>query len=141
MEQKKSIFDLKKSWQWMAYIYFILPVIMFILGWLMGDNDMGKFFSGLFHAYNLYIMNPLLDFGKKMGIIGILIPLVLFGWAIKRKYYIDLAISVGIEALVVLYFWQEWNYLVIGPLHLESLDSNTFREKILFGFPKWTRFT
>ena len=53
MEQKKSIFDLKKSWQWMAYIYFILPVIMFILGWLMGDNDMGKFFSGLFHAYNL----------------------------------------------------------------------------------------
>ncbi|MCI5527352.1 MAG: hypothetical protein V8T62_09320 [Oscillospiraceae bacterium] len=117
MEQKKSIFDLKKSWQWMAYIYFILPVIMFILGWLMGDNDMGKFFSGLFHAYNLYIMNPLLDFGKKMGIIGILIPLVLFGWAIKRKDYIDLAISVGIEALVVLYFWQEWNYLVIGPLH------------------------
>ena len=50
MEQKKSIFDLKKSWKWMAYIYFILPVIMFTLGWLMGDNDMGKFFSGLFHA-------------------------------------------------------------------------------------------
>ena len=98
MEQKKSILDLKKSWQWMAYIYFALPLIMFVLGWLMGDNDMGKFFSGLFHAYNLYIMNPLLDFSKKMGIVGILIPLLLFGWAIKRKDYIDLAISIGIEA-------------------------------------------
>ena len=63
MEQKKSILDLKKSWQWMAYIYFALPLIMFVLGWLMGDNDMGKFFSGLFHAYNLYIMNPLLENG------------------------------------------------------------------------------
>ena len=53
MEQKKSIFDLKKSWQWMTYIYIVLPLIMFALGWLMGDNDMGKFFSGLFNAYNL----------------------------------------------------------------------------------------
>lgn len=116
MEKKKINFDLKKSWQWMVYIYFGLPLIMFILGWLMGDNDMGKFFSGLFHAYNLYIMNPLFNFTKKMGIIGILMPLFFFGWAIKRKDYVDLAISAGIEAAVVVYFCMGWNYFVIQPL-------------------------
>ena len=52
-----------------------------------------------------------------MGIIGILLPLFFFGWAIKRKDYWDLAISAGIEAVAVLYFWQEWNYLAIRPLH------------------------
>ncbi len=117
MEQKKSIFDLKKSWQWMVYIYGVLPIFMFLLGWLMGENDMGKFFSGLFHAYNLYILNPILNLDKRMGIIGILLPLFFFGWAIKRKDYWDLAISAGIEAVAVLYFWQEWNYLAIRPLH------------------------
>lgn len=101
----------------MVYIYGVLPVFMFLLGWLMGDNDMGKFFSGLFHAYNLYILNPILDLDKKMGIMGILIPLFLFGWAVKRKDYWDLAISAGIEAVAVLYFWQEWNYLAIRPLN------------------------
>lgn len=116
MEQKKNIFDMKKSWQWMVYIDLALPLIMFLFGWLMGDNDMGKFFSGLFHAYNLYIMNPFFDLANKMGIVGILIPLFLFGWAIKRRDFVDLAICVGIEALVVVYFWQEWNYLVIQPL-------------------------
>ncbi len=117
MEEKKNIFELKKSWHWMVYIYVVLPVAMFVLGWLMGDNDMGKFFSGLFHAYNLYVMNPIFNLDKKMGIIGILVPLFLFGWAVKRKDFIDLAISAGIEALVVVYFWQEWNYLLIRPLH------------------------
>ena len=90
MEQKKSIFNMKKSWQWMVYIDLALPLIMFLFGWLMGDNDMGKFFSGLFHAYNLYIMNPFFDLANKMGIVGILIPLFLFGWAIKRRDFVDL---------------------------------------------------
>lgn len=117
MEKKKISLDLKKSWQWMVYIYLVLPVIMFLLAWLMGDNDMGKFFSGLFHAYNIYIMNPIPSITKGMGIVGIVLPLALLAWAIKRKDYVDLAICVGIEVLVVVYFLLEWNYVVVSLLN------------------------
>lgn len=91
-------------------------------------------------------MNPFVGFQQKDGHYRNFIPLVLFGWAIKRKDYIDLAISVGIEAACRALFLagMELSCDWISPLlsaYWNRWIPTTFREKILFGFPKRTRFT
>ena len=53
MSEKKP-FELKKMWQWLAYLYVVLPALLFLLGFLTRNMDMGILFARLFHSYCLY---------------------------------------------------------------------------------------
>lgn len=114
MEKKE--FELKKSWHWMLYIYLVLPGLLFLIGLLMGDSTVGHFFTQLFHSYNLYVLCPLPNFSKWIGIAGIIIPVTLLIQSVLRKDWPDMLICLGIEGVVVVYFYFEWNYLLSGLL-------------------------
>ncbi|MCI5800668.1 MAG: hypothetical protein MR014_00490 [Oscillospiraceae bacterium] len=114
MEKKE--FELKKSWHWMLYIYLVLPGVLFFLAFLIGDSVSGRFFTQLFHSYNLYVLCPIPNFSKWIGIAGLLIPAVLVIQSIRRKDWLDLLICLGIEAAAAVYFFLEWNYLLSGLL-------------------------
>ena len=59
MSEKKP-FELKKMWQWLVYLYVVLPALLFLLGFLTRNMDMGILFARLFHSYCLYVVNPCL---------------------------------------------------------------------------------
>ena len=40
MSEKKP-FELKKMWQWLVYLYVVLPALLFLLGFLTRNMDMG----------------------------------------------------------------------------------------------------
>ncbi|MDD2956352.1 MAG: hypothetical protein PHD67_08565 [Oscillospiraceae bacterium] len=111
-------FELKKSWHWMLYIDLILPGILFLLAFLIGDSSAGHFLSQLFHSYNLYVLCPIPNFLHWIGIIGLLIPAILLVRAALKKDWADLLVCVGMEGLVLLYFWREWNYELSALLSL-----------------------
>lgn len=108
--------DLSKSWQWLVYVNLLLPVLFFILAIAMTENTMGRFFSYLFQSYMLYIVNPFTDFEKLQGIIGIAIPTFLSVWALRRRDYWDLLITVLTEVAVLIFFYCSVHQLLIGLL-------------------------
>jgi hypothetical protein len=71
----------------------------------------------LFHAYGLYVISPIPNPAKLIGIIGLLLHLAALGWAIRRKDPADLLLSAGITALACVYFAAGWNYDVVKVLH------------------------
>lgn len=108
--------DLSKSWQWLVYVNLLLPVLFFILAIAMTENTMGRFFSYLFQSYIFYIVNPFTDFEKLQGIIGIAIPTFLSVWALRRRDYWDLLITVLIETAILIFFYFSVHQLLIGLL-------------------------
>ena len=46
MSEKKP-FELKKMWQWLVYLYVVLPALLFLLGFLTRNMDMGILFARL----------------------------------------------------------------------------------------------
>ena len=44
MSEKKP-FELKKMWQWLVYLYVVLPALLFLLGFLTRNMDMGILFG------------------------------------------------------------------------------------------------
>ena len=49
MSEKKS-FELEKMWQWLVYLYLVLPGLLFFLGVLTRNMDLGVMFARLFHS-------------------------------------------------------------------------------------------
>ena len=45
MSEKKS-FELKKMWQWLVYLYLVLPGLLFFLGVLTRNMDLGVMLPG-----------------------------------------------------------------------------------------------
>lgn len=113
LKEKANRFELKKSWQWLLYLYLVLPLLLFVIGVLGGDGAIGTYFSKIFHSYNLYVISPLVDFASLTGIIGVIIPGYLLFKAYRRKDYKDIGISIALFLCIAVYFYFEVNYMLL----------------------------
>ena len=115
MDTVKKIknFEMKKMWQWLLYLYVILPAVLLILGIAARELSMGIVFARLFHSYSLYIANPIPDAASLTGFFGAALAI----WAVARTLYRrDLQDFVLCFALVVvngIYYFFGWNYYFV----------------------------
>ena len=114
-KEKAGRFELKKSWQYQLYIILVLPAVLFLLAFLLRGNGLGVTLARIFHTYNLYVSCPLPHFSpfNGTGVVGLGLLLWLAFGAIRRKDWPDLGITLALGAVNALYFWQEWNYLLL----------------------------
>lgn len=112
--------DIQKSWQYMLYIAGVLPGAIYLLAWLLRENVSGVMLARLFHTYNLYVSSPIPNLSpfNGAGILGLVILVVLVVWAIRRKDWPDLALTLGLGAVNAFYFWAEWNYQLLRFIRL-----------------------
>ncbi len=117
MEKLKN-FELKKGWQWMLYLNLIFPALLFFGGVAFKNISLGVTMAKWFHSYGLYIINPIPNFSAFTGIAGFLYPLYFFYKAAAKKDWLDLVLCLVIWGATAVYFWQEWNYLLLRFLRL-----------------------
>ena len=113
--EKADRVEIKKSWQYQLYITVVLPALLFLLAWVLQGNGLGVTLARIFHTYNLYVSNPLpnLDPFNGTGLVGLVLLLWLCFGAVRRKDWPDLGITLALGAANAVYFWQEWNYLLL----------------------------
>lgn len=118
--EKANRLEIKKSWQYQLYITLVLPGLLFLLAWLLRGGGAGMMLGRLFHTYNLYVSNPLPNLSpfNGTGVLGLLILIGLAVWAIRRKDWTDLAVTLALGGINALYFWMEWNYRLLRFLDL-----------------------
>ena len=112
MSEKKP-FELKKMWQWLVYLYVLLPALLFLLGFLTRNMDMGILFARLFHSYCLYVVNPIPDVPSMTGIVGAVLALGVVFYTLYRRDFRDFGVSFALIALNFLYYFTQTNYLLI----------------------------
>lgn len=121
-EWKKKVneSEVQKSWQYMLYIAGILPGAIYLLAWLLRENISGLMLGRLFHTYSLYVSSPIphIDPFNGTGVLGLVILVALVVWAIRRKDWPDLAITLALGAINAYYFWAEWNYMLLRFIRL-----------------------
>ena len=112
MSEKKS-FELKKIWQWLLYLYLVLPLVLFVLGLLTRNLDMGVMFARLFHSYCMYVVNPIPDVPSMTGILGAVLALGAVFVTLYRRDFRDFGISLCLIALNFAFYFTQTNYLLI----------------------------
>ena len=115
LKEKAGRFELKKSWQYQLYITLILPAVLFLLAFLLRGNGLGVALARIFHTYNLYVSCPIPNLApfNGTGVVGLGLLVWLSFGAVRRKDWPDLAVTLALGAVNALYFWQEWNYLLL----------------------------
>lgn len=113
---KLKDFKFDRGWKILIYFDLLLPLMLFLLAWLMPIQGMKGLFAVLFHSYGLYVMSPIPHFAALTGIIGLLYHAGILGYTLKKRRLLDLLICALITLAVVLYFMFEINYQVIKPL-------------------------
>lgn len=108
-----SEFKLTKSWHYLVYIYFVLPLLLFIIAVLTRGIEAGTIFGALFHNYGLFVASPMIHFSALTGIVGVGIIIWAVLNAIRHKDTKDLIISIALAAINTLYYWFGINYLLI----------------------------
>lgn len=113
--EKANRFEIKKSWQYQLYITVVLPALLFLLAWVLQGNGLGVTLARIFHTYNLYVSNPLPNLApfNGTGLVGLVLLLWLCFGAVRRKDWPDLGITLALGTANAVYFWQEWNYLLL----------------------------
>lgn len=103
-----------KSWQYLAYLYLALPGLLFLLGW----TTQSKIFGSLFHNYGLFGVNPIPNLSTFTGIVGLGLAIWFLVSALRRRDWLDLAISAVLVALNAAYFLFGVNYSLLGMLSI-----------------------
>jgi hypothetical protein len=111
---KKFKFD--KGWKLLIYFDIILPAILFFIA-LITDLS---FIARLFHSYEIFIVNPIINFSSYIGIIGFLYHIGIVIYTIIRRDYLDMLACIIIGLAIAAFFWFEINYLIIKPLNFMS---------------------
>lgn len=122
MKEKAGNFEIRKSWQYLLYITVVLPVALFLLAFLLKSNSLGVSLGRIFHTYGLYVSNPIPNFSpfNGTGVLGLAILIFLAVWAVRRRDWTDLGITLALGAANALYFAMEWNYAILPLLNLSG---------------------
>ena len=91
----------------------MLPALLFLLGFLTRNMDMGILFARLFHSYCLYVVNPIPDVPSMTGILGAVLALGVVFYTLYRRDFRDFGVSFALIALNFLYYFTQTNYLLI----------------------------
>lgn len=118
--EKAGKFEIRKSWQYLLYITVVLPAVLFLLAYLLGDSAFGVSLGRIFHTYGLYVSSPIpnLDPFNGTGVLGLVILVALAVWAVRRRDWADLGITLALGAANALYFAMGWNYALLPMLNL-----------------------
>jgi hypothetical protein len=96
---------IEQGWQWLLYLDFLLPAVLFLLAWL--PLSMRTFFAQLYHQYTLFIIKPVPNFSSMTGIIGLLIHIGLIIRAIIRRKWLDLSVCLFFLGVLLAFFLIE----------------------------------
>ena len=120
LRDKAEKFEIKKSWQYLAYIAVVLPGILFLLAYLLRSSGTGVMLARMFHTYNLYVSSPLPNLSpfNGTGVLGLGLLAALLVWAVRRRDWPDLLVTAALGGLNLLYFSMEWNYQLLRFLNL-----------------------
>ena len=123
LREKADHFEIKKSWQYPLYITLALPALLFLAARLFRGEGMGVTLARLFHTYNLYVSSPLPNLApfNGTGVLGLILFLGLCTWAVRRKDWTDLGITIALGAVNAVYFWMEWNYLLLRFVNIAGI--------------------
>ena len=91
-------------WQWLLYLYLVLPLVLFVLGLLTRNLDMGVMFARLFHSYCMYVVNPIPDVPSMTGIFGAVLALGVVFYTLYRRDFRDFGISLGLIAMNAVFY-------------------------------------
>ena len=118
--EKAGKFEIRKSWQYLLYITVVLPAVLFLLAYLLRDSAFGVSLGRIFHTYGLYVSSPIpnLDPFNGTGVLGLVILVALAVWAVRRRDWADLGITLALGAANALYFAMGWNYALLPMLNL-----------------------
>ena len=85
--EKAGKFEIRKSWQYLLYITVVLPAVLFLLAYLLGDSAFGVSLGRILHTYGLYVSSPIpnLDPFNGTGVLGLVILAALAVWAVRRR--------------------------------------------------------
>jgi len=113
--EKSNQFEVRKSWQYQLYVALILPGLLFLLAWLLQRQALGVALARLYHTYNLYVASPIPNLApfNGTGVLGLVILLGLCVWAVRRRDWADLGVTLALGAVNAVYFWLGWNYLLL----------------------------
>lgn len=113
---KEKLMNVKvtKSWQYLTYLYLVLPGLLFLLGWITQSSVFGS----IFHNYGLFAVSPIPNFSSFTGIIGLGIAIWFLVAALRRRDWVDLAVSSVLVALNAGYFLLGVNYMLLKMLNI-----------------------
>lgn len=122
LREKADRFEIRKSWQYLLYITVALPGVLFLLAFLLKGSGMGVMLGRMFHTYNLYVSSPLPNLSpfNGTGVLGLALLAGLAVWAVRRKDWADLGVTLALGAVNAVYFGMEWNYLLLRFLNLSG---------------------
>lgn len=120
LRKKAEGFEIRKSWQYQLYIAAVLPGVLFLLAWLLRSGGMGVALARVFHTYNLYVSSPVPNLSpfNGTGVLGLVLTAALAVWAVRRKDWADLAVTLLLAGLNAAYFLLGWNYQLLRFLNL-----------------------
>lgn len=112
LKEKLLNSKISKSWQYLCYIYLLLPGLLFLLGWL----TQSKTFGSLFHNYGLFAINPIPNLSALTGVVGLGLAVWFLVAALRRRDWLDFAVSATLVALNAAYFYFGVNYILLKML-------------------------
>lgn len=114
--KKLRDFKFDKGWKLLIYFDFLLPALIFLIA-LMTQSP---FIAKIFHSYEMFIVSPIPNIKALTGIIGLVYHAGIIVYTVKKRNYIDMAISIIITLLIAAMFLFEINYIILRPLKSSS---------------------
>lgn len=115
--EKIKNFKFDKGWKLLAYFDYLLPALIFLLALL----TQAPFIARIFHSYEMFIVNPVPNIKTFTGIIGLAYHAGIIGYTIKKRNYIDMAITVIMTLFLAAIFLFEINYIILRSLKFSNL--------------------
>ena len=114
-------FQLTRGWQWLLYIDFVLPLLIYLAALLPLGAMRGQL-ARIFHSYMLYILFPWPDFQSITGIIAPLLHLYFLINGIRKKQKSDVILAIVFYLIIVLIFTIQIDGTAINYFILRFLD-------------------
>ena len=115
MKLKEFKFD--RGWKLLLYFDLVLPAVLYFIAWATKLPQL----SNIFHAYEIFLVNPIPNISALTGILGLVFHLGVIGYTMMKRNFKDLAFCIAITLLITLFFLFEINYLIIKPLEFSTL--------------------